>query len=687
MNLPRPQPQDRLLWLLLLATIVVSLFLATRGWDRPLIDRHEFRQAQTAVTAYWIKEAGYRFDYETPLFGPPWSFPLEFPLYQIVVGKLSAWLGADLMVTGRAVNLLFLLAGLPAVYLLAGTLGLAPSRRLIVVAAVLCSPVHLFYARTFMIESSALCFSLWFVYALVRCSRVERAGWPPLAALFGVLAALAKTTTFLIFLGPAVLAAWAWPATPPESARRGFSRWFAPIFPVAIALALAYAWVRHSDLVKHSNPFTGFLTSTELAKWNWGTLEQRLSAEFWIELWRNVSAFVVAEIALVPVLVGLLVAPPALRRVTLVGIAAFFGGALLFSNLFHIHDYYYFANTSLLLFGCGLVLAALWDRADLAPIVRRTLVIVFFGAQLLIFHRGYADYLRRTPAPPPGIADVIRATTPHDGVILIYGWDWNGLIPFFAERRAIMVPDGRHLEFKVLDDVANQLPPRRIVGMVVATDPLRALTGFLRDRADRFKLGTAPLATSAQGDFYLAEDLLADATRSLAGKSFAGVALNLGAGRAESFAANQPVAPSLLALPIFSPAPQSARTLYGMTVGELDGRPVVHAHAPSEVEFAPPAGARVIRATFGLPDAAWSGGPAVTDGIGVEIFERLPNGQHRTLYRRTLDPARIAADRGPQTVTLDAAGPFAGHVLFRFTTGEQGNTTNDWAYWSRIEFR
>jgi hypothetical protein len=686
MKLPRPARQDRLLWSLLALTLLASLWLATRGWDRPLLDRHEFRQIQTAIGAYWIREEGYRLDYETPLFGPPWSFPLEFPTYQLIVGKLSAWTGADLETTGRAVNLAFLLAGLPAVYGLAGVLGLAPSRRALVVAAVLCAPVHLFYARTFMIESAALCFSLWFLYALVRSAHEARAGWPPLALLFGVLAALTKTTTFLIFLGPAVLAAWALPVAPGRAMLRGGRRLFAPVIPVTAALAAAFAWVRHADAVKHSNPFTGFLASTELAKWNWGTLEQRLSSEFWIELWRNVSGFVLAEIALVPVVVAAVVAPAPLRRVALAAAAAFFAGAVLFPNLFHIHDYYYFANTSLLLFGCGILLASLWDQSGLPPAVRHTLVAVFFGAQFLIFHRGYADYLRREPVQPPGLAEVIRTTTPRDGVILIYGWDWKGLLPYYAERRAIMVPDGRHEEFAVLEDVVRQLPPRRIVGVVVATDPLRRATAYVRGRTDRFHLGAAPLASGPEGDFYLAEDLIADARRALAGRAIAGVELNLG-GAPAAPAASRPVEPSLLAGGPFSPAPRAGRTLFGMSLSELDGSPVLNAHAPSELEFVPPPETRSIRAVYGLPDAAWNGGPAVTDGIGVEVFERLPNGQQRPLFRRTLDPAREPRDRGPQTLQLDDAGPFSGELVFRFTTGTRDNTTNDWAYWRRVELR
>jgi len=57
------------------------------------------------------------------------------------------------------------------------------------------------------------------------------------------------------------------------------------------------------------------------------------------------------------------------------------------------------------------------------------------------------------------------------------------------------------------------------------------------------------------------------------------------------------------------------------------------------------------------------------------------------LYHRHLDPVKEPADRGPQPVVLDAAGPFDGTIVFKLTPGPQNNIVNDWAYWGRIEIR
>lgn len=687
MDTPSPASGSGPLHLLLAIMLAAALWLTTRGWEQPILDRHEFRQLQTATSAYWLREAGWKLDYETPLFGPPWSIPMEFPVYQTVVAKVSAWTGLRLESAGRGVSLFFFLATLPAVYGLTGLLPLARSRRLLVVAAVLASPTYLFYARTLMIETTALCFSVWFLWATVRAVQRLDWRWAALAAGCGALAALAKVTTFLVYCPPAAaLCAWLWwrdrAATPGWQPRR----LALAAAPAAAAIAVGLWWVRHADAVKHSNPLSGFLTSTELAKWNWGTLEQRLSGRFWTELWNNVSNFVLGEFALAALIVAIALTSGILRRFALAGAGFFLLGTLLFSNLFFFHDYYYCANALLLLMAAGVALAAAWDDPRLPAAARGALLALFFGGQLLTYHQGYADYLRRELPQPPALAEVIREIVPADGVLLINGWDWNALVPYYAQRRALMIPHGREDHLAVLEDLVTQLPPRRIAAFVVQTDQLRQSPSFIRWRAERFNLSPAPFASSAQGDLYLAEDLAADAARKLAGRTFPGVELNLTAAEAP-FAADTPVDAAMLALPIFTPAPAGGRTKFGMNAGELDGSPVLHSHAPSELEFNPPAGARAITARFGLLPGAYAGGPAVTDGIGVEIFERLPDGRRRTLLRRQLDPARRAEDRGTQLVELTDIGPFRGTLVFRLTTGPDTNVVNDWAYWAGIEIR
>ena len=447
--------------------------------------------------------------------------------------------------------------------------------------------------------------------------------------------------------------------------------------------------MQHSDKLKHSNPFSGFLASTELVKWNWGTWAQRTSAEFWSVAWENIRTCVLGEVPLAVLLLAFALVAAPVRRVAAVGVACFLGGLLTFSNLFFFHDYYYCANALLLLLAAGFLLAGVWDNDRLPLAARGVVLALFFGGQLLTYHRGYGEHLRNPPPAPPGIADVIRASVPADGVILIYGWDWSSLIPYYAQRRAVMVPGGREEEFAVLGDILKKLPPRRIAALLVRHHPRQVdKLGFIRERTDRFGFSPAPFATSEAGDLYLPEAALPAAAAAVAGRAFAGVILNTQPPADPNADQLRPTDLRGLDLGMTSPRPTGARSMFGLSVGEvgLDHK-VLLAHPESELLFTPPPGARRVTAEVGINAAAYApDAKTVTDGVTVEIAELRANGLRRVLYRRHLDPVKEPADRGPQAVSLNA-GPFDGTLVFKLTPGPQNNIVNDWAYWGRIEIR
>ena len=72
----------RELWApVLILAVVVLVHLPTLG--APLLDRHDFRQTQTAFTARIYHEDGIDLLHpKLPVLGPPWEVPFEFPLFQ-----------------------------------------------------------------------------------------------------------------------------------------------------------------------------------------------------------------------------------------------------------------------------------------------------------------------------------------------------------------------------------------------------------------------------------------------------------------------------------------------------------------------------------------------------------------------------------------------------------------------------
>ena len=684
-------PSDQPLVVAFVVMLVVALWAFSLSWNGPLLDRHEFRQLQTAISTDWVVKEGFKLDYETPIFGPPWSIPFEFPVYQWSVAAFSRATGLPVEQSGRAVSILYFLATLPAIYLLAALLGLAPAPRLLVLAVVLSSPVYLFYVRSFMIETTALCFASWFLLAVGRAARDLQWRWSFLAAASGSLAALAKVTTLAVYCFPAAgLALWlGWPHWVARSTAR--TGWIRAVLltagPVAGAVLAGAWWVRHGDHLKDANPFAGFLTSAELRSWTWGTLAMRLSPEFWQACGSNIASNVLSLPALAVVLLCGTTTARRTRWVALAGTLAFAGGLLLFPNLYQRHDYYYSANALLLLMAAGCVLADAWHTAQLP---RRTLSLalgLFFAAQLNAFYGSYGFYHRQPPKAPPEIAQVIREVTAPDDVVLIYGWDWNTLLPYYSQRRAVMTPGGREYEFTALESVLARLPPRRIQAMVVHRELFDASPAFIQERAAHFGLFPAPFATSSDGDLYLTAEAFSRAARQLGERRFTAVTLNTAQASARNVDLLKDTPLAGMDLTMISPKPVRARSQFGVGPGSLAGRLILLANAPSEIWLEPPAGATRITAEFGLVPAAYEGGNPVSDGVGVTIYEIRPEGLRRTLYSRQLDPLHNLADRGFQRIELPSAAPFVGQLLFMVDPGPKNNVAKDWFFWSRIDVR
>lgn len=689
----RDRSQERWLWVVFLAVVGLAAWMLTRSWQASILDRYEFRQLQTALSAYWVTQEGFRLDYLTPLFGPPWSIPMEFPTYQWCVAAVAMVCGLPVEQAGRLVGVGFYGATLPAAYGLLALAGLTTSRRLLTLAVILVTPVYLFYPRTVMIETAALCFAVWFLFALHRSLATRRITWLAASVALGVLAALTKITTLAVFLPPALALGLDAARTVLRASAARKTRELGPValrvvLPVALALGVAYAWISHGDAIKHSNPYTGFLASTELRQWNYGPLGLRLEPSFWQNLRNNVFLNVLSEGGLALALVCAAFATRRARWVALAAAAGFISGPLVFANLYHVHDYYFTANALLLTGAAGMLLASAWDNPRFPSAARWVALLVFLGLQYQAFDRNYHYYYWKEAPPPPPLADIIRESVPAEGVVLISGADWDPLLPYYAQRRAVMVAGGRDAEVEVLENVLAQLPPRRVAAMVLVGDKLRQDPALVRTRAARLGLWPHPFATDDAADLYLPLEAVTVAARRLADRSFAPARILV-----------RPPLPSVTPsandedlsgrdFPSCTPGPSRARSQFGISVQQIDGRPVLSAHASSELYFHPPAGAHRITAVVGLPASTHAKPlPEATDGVVVEIFEQLPDNNRRSLYRRELSPATRVADQGPQELALENDIPFVGDLIFSVTPGAAGNLAYDQAYWARIEIR
>lgn len=674
----------RLAQLVFVLTALWAAWCLGRGWNASILDRHEGRQVQTALTAQCIRDDGVALAYPLPVFGPPWSAPMEFPLYQALVGWTARWTGAPVDQAGRGVSVLFFAAMLPGAWGLLGLAGLGRAGRWIALSALLSSPVLLFYSRTVLIESTALGLAVWFLYALVRGTRDGGWRWPLAAAALGALAATVKVTTVLPFglVGAAVVLRGAWGVPVAARAEKTRRLLVAAAGPAVVVLGAAWLWVRFGDAVKLSNPFSVFLTSTELAGWNFGTLAQRLSAPFWNQLHATTTHGVLAEGGLWLGVVAFALADARARRLALLAVAAFFAGPLVFANLYFVHDYYFYAAAPWLVGALGVLLASVWERAGTARWAAPALVLAALGAQAVEYGRGYAALQRNPPPAPPEIAAVVAAVVPLEGVVFVGGWDWNATLAYYAERRALM-PRGHEDDLAAIERVAVSAGLERIGAAVWRgpAEPPAALRDWWRE-----KLGLIPAPAVRDGDLrlYVRPAGLAKLPGVFAPGRFHSAKLEL-------WLAARPWDAELKEMPWQDdglpgpavPAPYKTRSFHGCGVYQTGGERRIIAHAVTELFIRPPAGARRIVAEFRmLPEAYERANPG--DGADVDVFEDIGSGARRRLFHRRLQPATVPADRGEQSVELTNFGPLVGDLVFAVTPGPAGRADFDWCDWKRI---
>jgi len=439
-------------------------YLLFVSWNVPILDQFAFRQTQTAISAYWLLKGGSILDYQTPVLGYPWSIPFEFPVFQWLVARMSGLFGLSIDHSGRAISTAFFLGSAALLYRI--VLVISTERRLaaLCTGCLLVSPLALFWSRAVMIESTALFFSMAFVWALVEYRRAER--WPMIVAVVAaaILAALVKITTFYGF---AVFSCGGLLLLVIKDQRLVPSRQIVKLgllagVAVLSSLVVLKLWLHHADALKAQTLYGVSLASDHLAPWNYGTLAQRLSAELWKSvvfgrvLQEGIGSVLVFVVAVLVVLMD-----RRYRQVGLLLVAAYLAPFLTFTNLHIVHNYYPYAN---IVFATSIVALAIWIVSRLpnaghwlATGCAAALCIVSANALSKI----YLPSIRQDFANDRVIqlARFLRATTKDDQTLLAVGLDWASDVPYYSERRALLFPD-----WTPLDKMREALDPKPAFG-------------------------------------------------------------------------------------------------------------------------------------------------------------------------------------------------------------------------------
>jgi len=427
---PSARPIHALRWLpaaLLLAAFVIHLPTLAA----PLVDRHPFRQTQTAFTARIFHEQGIDLLHpKLPVLGPPWEVPFEFPLFQAAA--------AVVMDAGVPEDTALRLTGLASFILAAGLLWLLVRRQAgwpgatVALGVFLFSPLGISWGRAALMEYLALAASLGFALTGLRWREGRSGVWFAAALALGCVATLVKITTALFWVAPFALLGVS-RDDHAQTARSRVAAWVLSLGPILVGLA----WTRYADAIKAASDATVWLTSSGLEAWNFGSVPQRLAVDSWTPIFSSVI-LLAGGIAL-PFLaypaVRFTLARRQIRFWTWIFLTAA-GPVLVFFNLYVVHDYYAIAVSGSIaaLVGlgvAGLALVRTWLRGVFLAGAAFAWIVVW-SVQIPYWTRIYDP-----TADPEGVlplAAQIRRETSPDQPVAIIGRDWSPSVLYYAHR-------------------------------------------------------------------------------------------------------------------------------------------------------------------------------------------------------------------------------------------------------------
>ncbi len=691
--------QHVFLIVLFIAALVAHFHFATMNWQYRFMLGHEFRQTQTALIAHYIDvENNFSPDYSVPLLGKPWVLPLEFPLYEWGVVGLSRATGWPQFQAARTISLACFYLTLPALFLLLGQLGLSRPRRLFVLACALACPVYLFYSRAVLVDPMALMVSVWFLAAFTRMlapptgdnvPSATRWAWLAVVVLCGTAGGLIKSLVWFVWVIPAMAyGAWRlWQDWHRGGLRPALRTCLWGLGSVVIPFAVAFWWAHYTDAIKAAHPSAYVFTSANLAVGNYGTFS--LAAHISSETWRNLLTCWQQSL-LPPWLFALFILPgiaflPAWRA-RIAGAAALFLAAQMSIPLaYALQDYYFYAANLFAVAAVAFVFLGLLDRLPFP--ISASLLLLPLIAFYSTYRATYFPWAQVKSLGGSGLTESLEAFTPPKSVIVVAGADWSAVIPYYAQRKALMIRNGLEYDSAYLDRAFADLADEEVSALVLVGDK-RGNSALIQRAAKAFNLDIAPTYRHVSADVHLARIYRDDALRTLLRLPYDQVTIPpetpLPAAADDTKLDLRSQARTTFS--VVTPSPIRAHASFGFAISEFSGQRTINAHPDSDIWVPPPHDASRIEIEFGItPSAYLDTSHEPTDGVEFVADAESADGSIRTLFRRTLDPANIPADRGLQSAVL-AYRPHPGETIV-FRTRPNNGAAFDWAFWKRIEIK
>jgi hypothetical protein len=494
--------------LTLIVFIGIHFIFSINGWKEPILGHHAQRQTQTAISAYWIAQGGPLIAYETPLFGPPWSCPMEFPTYQAAVAILSKASGLSIDISGRAISLIFFYLSLPLIYIVTRQLGANIASTYITLSLFLTSPIYLFWSRTMMIESTALFLTLGYLASTLQYIHGNTRKYWWLGLAFGSLAAVTKITTLAPALGLIILLLCIQIFIKSRVTQKTWTLKSSTCTALLIILPILCAkiWIRYSDALKIKNPNTAFLSSQSLNNWNFGDLNLRLSSKFWSTIsWELKELATASGWIWVLGAIALIIARPSCWPILLALFAAGCSGFIVFSNLYQVHDYYIYGTAYLFIILVGITIGEAVSLHKPQRLLAAIFMLLPAGTSAIIYyHGGYYNAQKSIPHTELTAGSLIQKISPEDQPIAILGQHYNASLPYYAKRRALTL--GPHPLAELKSAVAH-LPTQDFFSLLIVDESSPREPELLKKLLANGNFESTPAIQTGSLKFYLSNRL------------------------------------------------------------------------------------------------------------------------------------------------------------------------------------
>lgn len=523
--------------LLAVAGAVVVFFQVI---EKPLLGPHAFRQTQNALSSYYFaKELLPIWVNKMPVLGPPWNVPTELPLFQYLSARLHLLSDLPLDLAGRVVSIFFMISMLFPLAIIARICAEKRNAAWLAVAVTVSSPLYLFWAPSYMMETTALflslmmvCISLLLVTSLMRSglfvNKSLHAFLFLIACSIGVVGAMQKGTTWASAAGVLLLLVIYFGVKFRCGRIRFLVAFTLVMIVISSSLICAKTWLNYGDSVKKLNPIAKEMVvvgSAHHNKWNYGTLEQKLSLQTWIIIWNHIKDQIAVPLPVLNwsfllfiIVLGAVCAPSSVW-LTSIFIAGFLSGPLIFTNLYMEHSYYWCANAVWLLLAIVVSLVSI-DHFILNKLnfgyTSLILCIVIVVSGFLTWQSRFLPIWRQIPTYTElnqAWIQPVQRMVPESRSLFILWPNWNPMMHYYAERKGLAFPlsDGLQIPGPQFDASLDLMDFDEKVGAILIANEFITETNnnFIQWLLDKLNVSKSGQVTPF-GVLFQAEDLSSD---------------------------------------------------------------------------------------------------------------------------------------------------------------------------------